>query len=160
MSAQLTEAEALNKVASYCSSAEHCRAEINDKLQRWGIAYEAIARILSRLEAEKYIDDERYCRAFVADKFRFAKWGKVKIAQGLYMKKIPSDTAWRYLNEIDEEEYLLILNGLLASKRKSIHAQNEFEQNQKLIRFAMSRGFEIKDIKRCIEVSEDEVYEE
>lgn len=160
MSAQLTEAEALNKVASYCSSAEHCRAEINDKLQRWGIAYEAIARILSRLEAEKYIDDERYCRAFVADKFRFAKWGKVKIAQGLYMKKIPSDTAWRYLNEIDEEEYLLILNGLLASKRKSIHAQNEFEQNQKLIRFAMSRGFEIKDIKRCIEVAEDEVYEE
>ncbi|MDD3038540.1 regulatory protein RecX [Bacteroides sp.] len=160
MSAQLTEEEALNKVASYCSSAEHCRAEINDKLQRWGIAYGAITRILSQLEAEKYIDDERYCRAFVTDKFRFAKWGKVKIAQGLYMKKIPSDMVWRYLNEIDEEEYLLILNGLLATKRKSIHAQNEFEQNQKLIRFAMSRGFEIKDIKRCIEVLEDEVYEE
>ena len=56
MSAQITEEEALNKVASYCSSAEHCRAEINDKLQRWGIAYEAIARILSQLETEKYID--------------------------------------------------------------------------------------------------------
>ncbi len=160
MSVQITEEEALNKVASYCSSAEHCRAEINDKLQRWGIAYEAIARILRQLETEKYIDDERYCRAFVKDKFRFAKWGKVKIAQGLYMKKIPSDTAWRYLNEIDEEEYLLTLKGLLASKRKSIHAQDEYELNQKLIRFAISRGFEIKDIKRCIEVSEEDVYEE
>ena len=46
MSAQLTDEEALNRVASYCSTAEHCRAEINEKLQRWGIAYETIARIL------------------------------------------------------------------------------------------------------------------
>ena len=47
MSAQLTDEEALNRVASYCSTAEHCRAEINEKLQRWGIAYETIARILT-----------------------------------------------------------------------------------------------------------------
>ena len=58
MSAQLTDEEALNRVASYCSAAEHCRAEVNEKLQRWGIAYETIARILERLETEKYIDDE------------------------------------------------------------------------------------------------------
>ena len=32
MSAQLTDEEALNRVASYCSTAEHCRAEINEKL--------------------------------------------------------------------------------------------------------------------------------
>ena len=82
MSAQLTDEEALNRVASYCSTAEHCRAEINEKLQRWGIAYDTIARILDRLESEKFIDDERFCRAFVNDKFRFAKWGKMKIAQG------------------------------------------------------------------------------
>ena len=53
MSAQLTDEEALNRVASYCSAAEHCRAEVNEKLQRWGIAYETIARILERLETEK-----------------------------------------------------------------------------------------------------------
>ena len=149
MSAQLTDEEALNRVASYCSAAEHCRAEVNEKLQRWGIAYETIARILKRLETEKYIDDERYCRAFVNDKFRFAKWGKMKIAQGLYMKKIPSDVAWRHLNEIDEED-------LLASKRKSIHAKDDYELNGKLMRFAVSRGFELKDIRRCIEIPEEE----
>ena len=142
MSAQLTDEEALNRVASYCSTAEHCRAEINEKLQRWGIAYDTI--------------DERFCRAFVNDKFRFAKWGKMKIAQGLYMKKIPSDVAWRYLNEIDEEEYLSILRDLLASKRKSIHAKDDYELNGKLMRFAVSRGFELKDIRRCIEIPEEE----
>ena len=156
MSAQLTDEEALNRVASYCSAAEHCRAEVNEKLQRWGIAYETIARILERLETEKYIDDERFCRAFVNDKFRFAKWGKMKRAQGLYMKKIPSDVAWRHLIEIDDEEYLSILRDLLASKRKSIHAKDDYELNGKLMRFAMSRGFELKDIRRCIELPEEE----
>ncbi|GAE84539.1 regulatory protein RecX [Bacteroides reticulotermitis] len=159
MSAQVTEEEALKKVASYCSTAERCRSEISDKLQRWGIAYEAVARILTWLETENFIDEERYCRAYVNDKFRFAKWGKVKIAQGLYMKKIPSDVAWRHLNGVDEEEYLSILRSLLASKRKSIHAQDDREEAGKLIRFAMSRGFEIKDIRRCIEVSDEDVYE-
>ena len=107
MSAQLTDEEALNRVASYCSTAEHCRAEINEKLQRWGIAYDTIARILDRLESEKFIDDERFCRAFVNDKFRFAKWGKMKIAQGLYMKKIPSDVAWRYLTKLMKKNTFL-----------------------------------------------------
>ena len=39
---EITETEALNRVAAYCSTAEHCRAEIAEKLQRWGIAYDAI----------------------------------------------------------------------------------------------------------------------
>lgn len=152
----ITEEEALNRMAAYCSAAEHCKAEVNEKLQKWGLPYEVINRIIDRLVAEKFIDEERYCRAFVNDKFRFAKWGKMKIAQGLYMKKIPSDVAWRHLNEIDEEEYLSILRDLLASKRKSIHAKDDYELNGKLMRFAVSRGFELKDIRRCIEIPEEE----
>ena len=80
---EITETEALNRVAAYCSTAEHCRAEIAEKLQRWGIAYDAIDRIINRLEQEKYIDEERFCRAFINDKYRFAKWGKMKIGQAL-----------------------------------------------------------------------------
>ena len=152
----ITEEEALNRMAAYCSTAEHCKAEVNEKLQKWGLPYEVINRIIDRLVVEKFIDEERYCRAFVNDKFRFAKWGKMKIAQGLYMKKIPSDVAWRHLNEIDEEEYLSILRDLLASKRKSIHAKDDYELNGKLMRFAVSRGFELKDIRRCIEIPEEE----
>ena len=151
----ITETEALNKVAAYCSTAEHCRAEISEKLQRWGLPYDVIDRILKRLGDEKYIDEERFCRAFVNDKYRFAKWGKMKIGQGLYMKKIPSDVAWRYLNEIDQEEYLAVLRDLLASKRKSVRGKDEYELNGKLIRFAMSRGFEMKDIRHCIQLSDE-----
>ena len=152
----ITEEEALHKVAAYCSTAEHCRAEVSEKLQKWSVDYQAIERILHRLEVEKYIDDERFCRAFVDDKFRFSKWGKVKIAQGLYMKKIPSDVAWRHLNEINQDEYLAVLRGLLIAKRKSIRANDDYELNGKLVRFALSRGFEMKDIRLCVQLSDEE----
>ena len=151
----ITETEALNKVAAYCSTAEHCRAEISEKLQRWGLPYDVIDRILKRLVDEKYIDEERFCRAFVNDKYRFAKWGKIKIGQALQLKKIPQRVFSPYLNEIDEDEYLAILNNLLMAKRKSVHAENEFELTNKLVRFALSRGFEMKDIRHCITLSDE-----
>lgn len=151
----ITEEEALNRMAAYCSAAEHCKAEVNEKLQKWSLPYEAIDRIIDRLVAEKFIDEGRYCKAFVNDKFRFAKWGKMKIAQALYMKKISREVVYGCLDEIDEEEYLTILSGLISAKRKSVHAKNEFELNGKLIRFALSRGFEMDDIRRCVRVEEE-----
>mgnify|MGYP001201033789 FL=1 len=155
---EITETEALSRVAALCSTAEHCRAEVVEKLQRWSIAYDAIDRIVSRLEQEQYIDEERFCRAFISDKYRFAKWGKMKIGQALQLKKIAPIVYRPLLNEIDEEEYLSILRGLLTAKRKSVHADTEYEQNGKLIRFALSRGFEMKDIRRCMDVSEENDY--
>ena len=135
-------------------------SSIVEKLQRWGISYDAIDRIINRLEQEKYIDEERFCRAFINDKYRFAKWGKMKIGQALQLKKISSSVYWPYLNEIDEEEYHAVLQKLLVAKRKSVRAESEYELNGKLVRFALSRGFEMKDICRCIEVSEENDYSE
>ena len=106
---EITETDALSRLAAYCSTAEHCRAEVTEKLQRWGISYDAIDRIINRLEQEKYIDEERFCRAFIHDKYRFAKWGKIKIGQALQLKKIPQRVSFQYLNEIDEDEYLEVI---------------------------------------------------
>ena len=69
--------------------------------------------------------------------------------------KIPQRVFSPYLNEIDEDEYLAILNNLLMAKRKSVHAENEFELTNKLVRFALSRGFEMKDIRHCITLSDE-----
>ena len=149
----MTEVEALNKITGYCSAGEHCRSEVVEKMQRWGLPYETVNRIVEHLVEEKFIDEERYCKAFVNDKYRFDKWGKIKIAQALQLKKIPSSLYWIYLNNIDKEEYLSILNKLLQSKRKSVHAETEFERNGKLIRFALSRGFEMDDIRQCLGVA-------
>ncbi len=146
----ITEEEALSRLTASCATTEYCKSDLSDKMQRWGIAYDAIERVIERLEKEKYIDEERYCRAYINDKFRFAKWGKMKISQSLYLKRISKDLVIKYLSEINREEYLETLSKLLAVKRKSIRANDDYERNNKLIRFAMSRGFEISDIKCCI----------
>lgn len=152
---EFNENEAFSRMAAYCSAAEHCRSEIAEKMQRWGIPYATIDRVLQRLEQEKFIDEERYCRAFINDKYRFAKWGKVKIGQALQLKKISSSVYWNFLNEIDEEEYHAILKKLLEAKRKSVRAENDHELEGKLVRFALSRGFGMEDIRRCMDLSDE-----
>lgn len=156
----MNETEALSKMEAFCATAEHCRAEVTEKMQRWGLAYDAVNRIADHLEREKFIDEERYCRAFINDKYRFAKWGKAKIAQALRLKKISPYVFNLMLNKIDQDEYLEILRGLLESKRKSVRGTSPYEQNGKLVRFALSRGFEMDDIRRCMEVEEENEYAE
>jgi regulatory protein len=146
----MTEEDALRRLTSLCASAEYCEYDLCEKMRKWGVDYVDIDNIIAYLRREKYIDDERYCRAFINDKYRFAKWGKVKIGQALAQKRIEQSTYRPLLGEINREEYLEILTELLRSKRKSIHAESDYERNGKLARFAMSRGFEYEDIKRCM----------
>ena len=53
-----------------------------------------------------------------------------------------------------------VLRPLLKQKRKSIKAGNDYELNQKLVRFALSRGFTFDIIRQCLNVDEIDEYEE
>lgn len=152
---EITEQEALSKAAAYCSSAEHCTAEVVAKLNAWGIPAEGQARILARLVQEHYIDEARYARFYINDKFRFNKWGRNKIIQGLRAKKIPDSVYAVELEGIDEEDYLDILRSLLEAKRRDVKARNSYERDCKLIRFALGRGYEMEAIRRCLSVSDE-----
>ncbi|WP_238319490.1 regulatory protein RecX [Bacteroides propionicifaciens] len=79
--------EALNSMAAYCAAAERCRSDIEKKLSKWELEIDEIESIISRLEKENFLNEERYARAYTNDKYKYAKWGKKKIAQGLYFKK-------------------------------------------------------------------------
>lgn len=151
----LTEKEALNKAAAYCSASEHCRSEISAKLTQWGVDAGMHEDILKQLVENKFIDEERFCRFFVNDKFRFNKWGRNKISQALYVKKISSSVSGKYLDEIDEKEYMKVLHSLLSSKRKSIRSVDDYQLNMKLIRFALGRGFEMNAIRKCMQLSDE-----
>lgn len=152
---ELSEAEALCKAEAYCVTSEHCVFEVSEKLKQWGVESDTRRRILKRLTDEKYIDEARFSGFFVNDKFRYNKWGRTKIAQALWQKRIPQDVYNPYLDGIDEEEYLNVLRGLLSVRKKSIKAHNEYELNGKLIRFALGRGFEMNVIQRCIKLPDD-----
>ena len=149
---ELSEVEIFNRVASYCAAAERCCLDVRNTLQRLEVPDDVADRVIAALVREKYIDEARYCRAFIHDKYRFAKWGRVKIVQMLKMKKIPGDIYAPLLDEvIDPEEYLSILRALLAAHRRSIRAGSEFELRNKLVRFAVGRGYEFDEIQAALE---------
>ena len=155
MKKKMTEQEAYLQLAALCAQAEHCEQEMRDKMKRWEIDEMAQNRIIQRLVEERYVDNERYARAFVKDKIRYNKWGRRKVQQALWMKRIDNDIQQRVLDEIDDKEYLDVLRSLLKQKRKSIKAESDYELNQKLVRFALGRGFTFDIIRQCIQVDEE-----
>ena len=155
MKKEITEQDAYLQLAALCAQAEHCEQEMRDKMKRWEIDKTVQDRVLQRLIKERYIDNERYARAFVKDKIRYNKWGRRKVQQALWMKHIDQDIQQRVLDEIDEKEYLDVLRPLLKQKRKSIKADSDYELNQKLVRFALSRGFTFDIIRQCIDVDDE-----
>lgn len=152
---EMTEQEAYLRLTALCAQAEHCQQEMRDKMKRWTVDETVQNRIIARLVKERYIDDERYARAFVKDKIRYNKWGRRKVQQALWLKRIDADIQQKVLDEIDEKEYLDVLRPLLKQKRKTIKAQSDYELNQKLMRFALSRGFTFDIIRQCIDVEEE-----
>ena len=160
MKKDITEQEAYLQLAALCAQAEHCQQEMRDKMRRWELDETAQNRIIDRLIKERYVDDERYARAFVKDKIRYNKWGRRKVQQGLWQKRIDADIQQRVLDEIDEKEYLDILRPLLKQKRKNIRAASDYELNQKLARFALSRGFTFDIIRQCLDVDDESEFSE
>ena len=160
MKKEMTEQEAYLQLAALCAQAEHCQQEMRDKMRRWELDETVQNRIIARLVKERYIDDERYTRAFVKDKIRYNKWGRRKVQQALWLKHIDTEIQQRVLDEIDEKEYLDVLRPLLKQKRKSIKAANDYELNQKLVRFALSRGFTFDIIRQCLDVDDESEFSE
>ncbi len=130
------------RAAALCSRAEKCSSEIRGKLAEWGADEELAEKVLKKLIDEKFIDDARYSAAFVKDKFRFNKWGRIKIAYLLRQKNISPEIISGALNEIDDTAYLETLKKLLQEKTKKTTAKNQYDQKAKLLRFAQSHGFE------------------
>ena len=152
---QKTEQEALITLTALCASGEHCSQEMLDKMTRWQLPEEEQARVMEYLVKNNYIDEERFTHAFVMDKIRYNKWGRRKIEQTLWQKRIPKDIQTKILDEIDENEYLNVLRPLLKSKRRCIQAKNDYELNMKLIKFALSRGFTFELIRQCIDGADE-----
>lgn len=147
---EVSEESAFLQLSALCAGAEHCQYEMVEKMKKWGLTDEAQARVMERLINGRYVDDERYTRAFVSDKIRYNKWGRRKVEQALWQKRIDEDIRQRVLDEVDDREYIDVLQPLLKQKRKTTRADSDYQLNQKLVRFALGRGFTYDIIRQCI----------
>ena len=157
MKKPLTPGEALNKTAAYCTLCERCVSEVSTKLTAWGVPYALQEEIISRLIEEKFIDEARYCRAFVNDKVRFNRWGRLKITAALREKRLPQEYIKEAMDNIDEDAYQQSLLETIDIKRRELKGKDDFATQQKIIRHAASRGYEPSLIIKAINYSGDEM---
>ena len=137
---------AYSKSSAICSRSETCTSEIQEKLKLWGLNKDDSMAVIDQLKEEKFVDDERFARAYVKDKFRFNQWGRQKIAYMLHSKRISKEIQEIAFEEIEDDNYSDKLLKLLADKEKTIKAKDQYDKRNKLMRFAMSKGFELGKI--------------
>ena len=150
----MTESEGKTLAERYCSGAEHCCAEVRAMLERHKVEADDISRILKYLVKEGYVDESRYAAAFVHDKVRFAKWGRVKIGQALWQKRIPADVADEALSHIDEDEYMEALRDVVASRYRSVKGATEYERKMKTMKSVCGRGYEPALVRKVLDLSD------
>ena len=125
MKTEITEQEALSRLAALCSRGEHSSGEMIEKMRRWQLDEMAQTRILERLVHDKYVDDERFARAFIHDKLRYNHWGRRKIEQALWQKGVDRDVYAPLLDTVSDEDYLAELRPLLRQKSRSVKADSD-----------------------------------
>lgn len=138
-----TEQELYEKLAARCARAEYSAKDIWQKVVRQGLPPEAAQHIVDRLTDEGFINEERFVRAFVHDKFLFDHWGRRKILAALKQKGVSGTSVDEQLSQIDEKEYLQTLKSLLIARNRQIQEPDDSKRFQKLLTFAAGRGFEL-----------------
>ena len=136
---ELSRAEWLSKAEAYCARAEHCAADVRRKLYEWGAPAGLSDEIEENLYAEGFLDDARFCSAYVHDKVAYQGWGRVKIQAGLRALQLPEPAIREAMEEIDEKQYKANLQKLIQ--------QRKGDSEDKRMRFLAQRGFSYDEIR-------------
>lgn len=135
--------EALTKAQRFCAYQDRCHQEVRFKLIEWGVYGDDLENVLAELIQERFLDEERFARSFARGKFRIKQWGRLRILQELKKRDVSDYCIRAALSEIEEEAYLETLEKLLEKKLEALDGgSTPFERYHKLLRYAISRGFE------------------
>ena len=147
----LTKSIATPKIKHYCSYQERCHSEVKEKLYGFGLNRAEVDELMSMLIEENYLNEERFAIQYAGGKFRMNHWGRNKIRQGLKQRQISDYCIKKAMKEIDEDEYLKLLNKLSEQKLATLKSEkNLFIKKRKLQDFLLQRGFESELIREIL----------
>lgn len=154
-----TPKEAKQKIAKYCAYQERCHQEVRDKLYSYGLVPDDVELIIYELIQQDFLNEERFAIAFVKGKFKYKKWGRIKIRVELKRRKISDYCIKKGLKEIDGETYALILYSLLEKKINSLKTIKGYQKNYKAAQFVIGKGYESDIVWETIKEKFPEVNE-
>ena len=137
---ELSKLEWLAKAQAYCARAEHCAADVRRKFYEWGLQDAEIADFIEEnLYADNFLNDRRFCEAYVHDKVAYQSWGRLKIQASLRALQLPESEIRSALENIDETAYFDNLRKLIRARKA--------DPEDKRLRFLLQRGFTYEEIK-------------
>lgn len=135
-----------------CALREYCPSQLISKLIEKGLPATEARRIVTQLEKEGFVDEQRYAHAFVHDKTELERWGRIKTRQALLLRGISEAVVAEAMSTIDEENYRLNLGTLLSSKRRMLGKElDPRKMREKLLRYAAARGYEMHLVLSTLE---------
>ena len=146
----LTPDQAMNRAAALCARSEQAPGDIREKLLKWGLTPTEARQVLRQLQEQGFLDEGRFAKAFVKDRFAFNGWGRIKIAYQLRQKGIPEEVIDEAMAVIDEDQYRARLTELLRAKWRSVKGREPRAAWAAMMRFAASRGFETPIAGECV----------
>ena len=115
---------------------------------------EISGEVIAELIQQNYLNEERFAKAFAGGKFRIKGWGKRKITQHVKQRGISGYNLDSAMKEIAPTDYRDTLTSLLDKKRQTLRDDNPLVVKQKLVRYALSKGYEFDLIFSVLENDE------
>jgi len=145
---------ALAKAERYCAYQDRSQHEVRNKLYEWGLWTDAVENIIVHLISDNFLNEERFAKSYTQGKFKQKGWGKIKIKQGLKLKKIPDGLLKKALQTIDGDDYYAMLNKIIDKKATLLTEKDPYKRRYKLQQYAFSRGYENDLINDVLKASE------
>ena len=140
----------LSKLQAQCARREYCSRDIYSKaLKALDGDDAAAAQMLESLVSDGFVSDSRYAAAFAREKSGLTGWGPIKIRQALAAKGLGREDIAAGLSEIEQGRAGEKLRKLLSAKWKTL--RDDPQGKLKLIRFALSRGYEYDTVGPAVE---------
>lgn len=139
---QITEKEIANKLYRYCAYQERAISDVNKQLDKYNLDEKLKRKIIEKLIAEGFLNEERYAQIYMLSKLRNNRWGRIKIIHGLKEKLIDPNIIHKVIDTIDEKEYVEIINSLIEKKEVLLQKEDLFTKKNKLARYIIYKGFE------------------
>lgn len=139
------------KISNFCAYRERCTSEVIEKLKSLNCNSAYYDKILQELYKDNFVNNERYAKLFANSKFNVNKWGKLKIANALYQKKISNEIISSAIDTINNDNYLKTLTFIIEKKIKDLNI-TKFEDIEiiKLQNYASQKGYETELIIKII----------
>jgi regulatory protein len=145
-----TAEQALQSLMRECARSERSSGDALRLMKRWGIADEDAQRVLSRLLADRFIDDARYAEAFVRDKLNLSGWGAYKIKSALRTKGVSKEIIDEVVAPmIESADMSGRLEEIMVRRLRTLKYTSQYDAKNKLIRFAASRGYDLDQAIEC-----------